>query len=202
MLVQKAKQQERQLRMHTTENLNGYHNLGQYQVLMEKLPHDLSVYDKVVLLAIARYSIGYCRATTNVPEGKGTNRNSKAWADQLCMSKSSFLRSIKFLESIKLIRIHKGSQYMSNGGSFPDYYSLVFDAEFQRKHHIYFNLKNDNTAALNLDTKQYFVNDYGTINLLKLNGKPTIEWKHHCDHSKEAKLVHPTMDQLLIYLGE
>lgn len=176
--------------------------MGQYQVLMEKLPHELSVYDKVVLLAIARYSIGYCRATTNVPENKGANRNSKAWADQLCISKSSFLRSIKFLESIKLIKIHKGSQYMSNGGSFPDYYSLVFDQEFQRKHNIYFNLKADNAINLNIDPKHYFVDDYGNINLLELKGKPTIEWKRHCDHSKDAKLVHPTMDQLLIYLGE
>ena len=176
--------------------------MGQYQVMMEKLPHNLSVYDRIVLLAIARYSIGYCRATTNIPEGKGTNRNSKAWADQLCMSKSSFLRSIKFLESIKLIRIHKGSQYMSNGGSFPDYYSLVFDVELQRKHHIYFNLKNENIAQTNRDPKHYFVNDYGKIYLLEINGKSTSEWKHHCDHSKEAKLVHPTMDQLLMYLGE
>lgn len=202
MLALKAKQQERQLKMHTIENLNGYHNLGQYQVMMEKLPHNLSVYDRTVLLAIARYSIGYCRATTNVPEGKGTNRNSKAWADQLCMSKSSFLRSIKFLESINLIKIHKGSQYMSNGGSFPDYYSLVFDVEFQRKHHIYFNLKNENKTMNNIDPRHYFVNDYGKIHLLQINGKPTIEWKQHCDYSKEAKLVHPTMDELLIYLGE
>lgn len=176
--------------------------MGQYQVLMEKLPQELSVYDKVVLLAIARYSIGYCRATTNVPEGKGTNRNAKSWADQLSISKSSFLRSIKFLESIKLIKIHKGSQYMSNGGSFPDYYSLVFDPEFQRKHHIYFNLRNDNAANLNVDPKQYFVNDNGKINLLESKGKPTMEWKHYCDHSKDAKLIHPSMDELLIYLGE
>lgn len=173
--------------------------MGQYQVMMEKLNHELSVYDRVVLLAIARYSIGYCRATTNVPEGKGTNRNAKSWADQLNISKSSFLRSIKFLESLGLIRIHRGSQYRSDGGSFPDYYSLVFDGEFQRKHHIYFDI---GFSTENIpDPTQYFVNERGEVNLLNFKGKPTTEWKHYCDHSISAELIHPDLDQLLTYLG-
>ena len=201
MLAQKAKQQEGQLKMSTTTNLTGYHNLGQFQILLEKTTsnQDLSVYDRIVILAIARYSIGYCRATTNVPEGKGYNRNSKAWADTLGISKTSFLRSIKKLNAMKLIKIHRGSQYMTNGGSFPDYYSLVFYPELQIKNHIYFNLDGVNNSSTP-DTSKYFVDENGAIAATYTNGKPSLEWKRYCSRVDNIVTTHPSLEDLTNHL--
>jgi len=121
-------------------NVVGYTNLGMLQKLMKLTPHNLSIYDRAVLTEIGNYSIGYCRPTTNVPDGLGHNRNASDWAKSIGISKTIFLRSIKYLQSINLLHVHEGSVYRADGGSYPNYYSIVFDKAFQTKHNLFFNV--------------------------------------------------------------
>ena len=163
------------------------------------LLHKVESKHERVFMAIARYSLGYCRATTNVPEGLGHNRNAQAWADGLGISKGKFLNSVKALESAKLIKIHRGSQYMTNGGSFPDYYSLVFYPELQIKNHIYFNLDGVNNSSTP-DTSKYFVDENGAIAATYTNGKPSLEWKRYCSRVDNIVTTHPSLEDLTNHL--
>jgi len=139
--------------------MTGYQNQGQLvnlSFLLEVPRELLSVY-----LLIGKYSLGYCRKDTNVPSDLGVNRNAKAWAEALNMGKSTFLRQISKLEQLNLIKVHKGSQYMLNGGSYPNYYSIVFKTELQIKHHIFFNTSGLPSKRKDKVTKPTEIKPYG-----------------------------------------
>jgi len=193
-------------------NQTGDSNLGGLQRLM-MLHGNLTPYEQMVYLIIGRYSLGYCRPNTNVPADKGYNRNTKAWADSIGISKSSFIRAIKSLSERNLIAVHKGSQFRADGGSYPNYYSIVFYPELQIKHNIYFNTgglpnsKPKNNKYVNID--DYFINDNNEIKpLLKPDQRnkkkkvPTKEWRDFIDRGGKSPAVKPTQQQLNEYLEQ
>ena len=162
----------------------------------------------MVINKIAYYSIGYCRSTTNVPTDKGQNRNAQAWADDLGISKKSFLRSVKELTELKLLKVHKGSLYRADGGSYPDYYSITFDKEVQIKHNLYFNVngvvdkqttkkssKPEPILLLPLPDVTGFVQINRTIYDLANVDDPEF-------YSRKANNTHPTPYDLWKHLGK
>jgi len=198
--------------MSTTGNLNqqkltGDTNIGNlYRFML--LHKDLTIYEQTVFMSIGRYSLGYCRISTNVPSDRGYNRNSKAWADALNISKTSFLKAVKSLVEKGLITIHTGSNYRKDGGSYPDYYSIKFNKELQVKHHIYFNtngikdLIDNNTNPVEPEfvcppIESYFVHGKSILDIANPNHQQKYELL-----SKSGKLVHPTIEQLTNHLKD
>lgn len=195
--------------MNTTDNLElnltGDTNMGNLYRLMS-IHSDMTVYEQALYLAVGRYSLGYCRPSTNVPSEHGTNRNSKAWADSLGMSKSAFLKAKKSLEARKLIKVHTGSLFRQDGGSYPDYYSIVFQPELQKKHHIYFNtsgIKPKEAPKQEANIEDYFV-FHDVINLIRdSKGTSTKEFQQAIDDGMRYNTLadtYPTEEQLQDYL--
>ena len=143
---------------------------------------DMTPVEKIVFLSIGEYSLGYKRKTTNIPSNIGINKNANSWAKDLGISKPTFLRAIKSLASKKYIQIHNGSQRRENGGSYPDYYSIIFQKDLQKKHKIFFNISNDD----NKDTKhkQKQISDYTKeeINSMSFNEKYFLTHGKEPDH--------------------
>lgn len=118
---------------------NGKHNMGSLYDLSGLLEFP-TLTERFIYLEIGRFSFGYCRPSTNVPSGKGFNRNASAWAKQLNISKPTFLNAIKSLVSKGYITVHRGSTFRKDGGQYPDYYSIKLHTKLQTENKIYFNL--------------------------------------------------------------
>lgn len=167
----------------------------------------LSLYNRAVILSIAQYSIGYCRPTTKVPADLGYDRNSQTWADNIGISKSTFLRSIKELSSLNLIKVHKGSLYRTDGGSYPDYYSIIFDTELQTKYSLFFNISGVSKLPKYSKPPQPKllplppVTDY-----MVLNGRITLLSQRDPGQYEtlvnRGLLAHPDKEQLLAHLNQ
>ena len=92
-------------------------------------------------MAIGRRSLGYCRATTKIPkEINMSDFTVGQWANSIGIGRDKFMKNIKKLSEQNLIRVHTGSNYRQDGGSYPNYYSIVFDADTQKKHKLFFNI--------------------------------------------------------------
>ena len=194
--------------MHTTNksnkkvnHLTGNSNIGNLYRYIQFF--ELSVYEQVTIMAIGRYSIGYCRPTTNVPSDKGHNRNSKAWADSIGISKTSFLNAVKSLAAKQLLVVHTGSNFRLNGGSYPDYYSIKFNPDLQKQHKVFFNL--GTIDELEQAHQPEFVCPPTTDYILQ-NGRIVAISSIAPDKLKllaeRNMLVHPTVEQLTNHLKE
>ena len=130
--------------MHTAENSttnttnSGYTNLGvlHHYLSRKDIPPNL----KHILMVFGEWSLGRLRATTNTPDGYGSNRTLTQWAKLMHIGKSTLVRGIKQASELGVLKVHKGSNYRQDGGSYPDYYSIVFDKELQIKHKLFFNV--------------------------------------------------------------
>ena len=135
-------------------------NIANVYLLSNKL--ELTPVEKIIFLAVGEYSLGYKRKTTNIPSNIGINKNANSWAKQLGISKPTFLRAIKSLEAKEYIKIHSGSQHRQNGGSYPDYYSIIFQKELQKRHKIFFDLSEENKDTTEIepvkDDEDYVLN--------------------------------------------
>ncbi len=194
-------------------NLTGDSNIGGLYRLM-LLQKGLTVYEQVVYMTIGRYSLGYCRKNTNVPADKGYNRNSKAWATDMGISKTSFLRAVKSLAERKLITVHSGSAYRKDGGSYPDYYSIKYDGDLQKKHGIYFNADGVKSSKANatvvtkhepepivLPNPEHYTWLHNIIRpLFDENGEPNTTHDFLIGHST-LSIDHPTQDELNKHKG-
>jgi hypothetical protein len=152
--------------MYNTPNLNGYQNMGMLLHYANVLAVDWKL--MTVFVGIAKYSIGYCRPTTNVPLTVGKpNPTRNQWAKSLRISESKFKRDVATLAELKLVTIHTGSNYRTGGGSYADYYSINFNAELQTKHNIYFNL----SGVSSKDSDVYYFIEEGKPLLVNPNSK-------------------------------
>jgi flagellar hook protein FlgE len=198
----------------TSAEMNGYQNMGMFLKLLDqkKVPTKLWA----VAIAIAQRSIGYCRATTNTKDEHGGNRTTGQWANGLDVSKPSFIAHKKELAELGIIKIHKGSQYRNAGGSYSDYYSIIFDREFNIKHKLYFNVGGVKSTKAEVDTeepqdsedlnvKDYFINRGGEIHKIYINGKTSMAWKLYMsglpDGDKvDFEAITPTVEELQKHL--
>jgi len=185
------------------QTFNGWTNMG----MLYTFARVQQVPDKLLstFMEIGKYSIGYCRATTNTPAEHGGNRNASFWAKSLGKGKSTFLRCVAELESLGLIKVHTGSQYMLNGGSYPNYYSIVFNQELQTKHKLFFTIVGTTNSPVTEPTPEPEficppVEDYFIINgQIALISDPLFAGKLAIA-TKNGIIPNPTVEQLTNHL--
>ena len=179
--------------MSESSNLNGYQNMGMAINYFYALGADTKLL--AVFIGIAKYSVGYCRATTNVPLSTGRlNSTSGQWAKSINVSLSKFKRDLAELVKLGILRVHQGSNYRAGGGSYANYYSIIFNPTLQKAKGIYFNLTG--VASKSTNPANYFLNEAGEPELLYTPGTTTTTkaWKAHV--AAGGVLTNPTQEQL------
>jgi len=194
--------------MNKPTNLNGWQNIGQ----LYQLSTLISVPDKLLstYLIIGKFSLGYCRADTNVPADQGTNRNASYWAKQLGKGKSTFLRNIAELEAAGFITVHSGSNYRLDGGSYPNWYSIKYFPSIQTKHGIYFTTNSSPVTItkpihepepVELPNPEHYTWLHNIVRpLFDENGEPNTTHDFLINHST-LSINHPTQDELNKHKG-